>query len=295
MLVVSHRPALLDTVRAWQRLPSPSGLRRREPRIVTNPYLIDRQRPQDGEPDPDNLVVDLGCGDLCSQYFRMVRRWHADFPACGLLYVLPLLNPSAEIALLTQLVRAVGGVSLVLRECDIVDGEEVKVPVEVLAERLNAALRATINEQVFLELQDQLLEAVGEAQIIEQTSVLNVLRQAPTVFSYEDYCTWKGQDRRSAWRKQQVAGQRACTELIRAFRLLWAVRLRELGWSPGHVARFMGYEDASECARRIGAVFELGKREVDQLSTRTVIACYANLLVRTVTEGTFNTPEGGSM
>lgn len=55
-----------------------------------------------------------------------------------------------------------------------------------------------------------------------------------------------------------------------------------MGWAPAHVARSVGYEDASECARRIGAAFELGKREVDTLSTRTVVACYGASLVRAV-------------
>jgi hypothetical protein len=66
------------------------------------------------------------------------------------------------------------------------------------------------------------------------------------------------------------AGQHAPKTLTLVFRALWAAHLEEARMSRADIAHRLGFNSPDEYTARITAVFGLGKREFDQISTSTL-------------------------
>jgi hypothetical protein len=69
--------------------------------------------------------------------------------------------------------------------------------------------------------------------------------------------------------------------MIYGFRLLWAMKLREEGWSPWDVARFLSYEDSSHAARKLKLFWRVGMRDLNRIPYPRLVEEYVAWLTPT--------------
>jgi hypothetical protein len=119
----------------------------------------------------------------------------------------------------------------------------------------------------------QVLSA-GRGDVINRQHVLFVLGHA-----------WRGTTLSTVYtgverRRQPRSAQRSTKELLVGFRWLWAVYLRERGWSAAHVAHLMGYDNSNEAAKGLFRTVSVGMRAFLACGTGRLLAVLAQELVR---------------
>lgn len=220
-------------------------------------------------PDPGThlVVVDLGSnGDPVGA----LRRWHLESPDVDLVGTLPWVKPREETCVMLELVRA--GLRYFLMAPDDVDTAAWRQLVQELGvHRASQELQRGLMMQVL---------AAGRGKVINQQGVLQLLANAYRGTTLRGVRCYTGVERRRRCR----GVQRNDKELLIGFRWLWAVYLRERGWSAAQVAHLLGFNNSNDAAKGLFRTVPVGMRCFLDYGTGPLITLLARELVRCETD-----------
>lgn len=199
-----------------------------------------------------------------------VRQWHAERPHTHFLYLVMNRYPEAEVRLIGALMHTIPGQILTASD---------------LTQSAAWPMLASGGPPVWQDLLCRLQQA-APAPIAAERAVGELLKNAPNTRSLESA---KSAAYQRLYRTLRTAQQRPPKELVRGFRIGWAVALHERGVSPERIALLLNHPSVEDYRARIGASFNLTKRDLDRLTLARVTAVFAAALLRT-TDGVHHYP-----
>lgn len=130
------------------------------------------------------------------------------------------------------------------------------------------------------ELQHLLEQALGERTLVGAEVVWDLLEAAPDIRSVRTWARSRQQTYKELQRSLQRVGQRSPRELVTAFRLLWAIYLRDHGYSTSRIRHIL-HLSGDHPGLKLSGSFALGQKEVQRLQMPMLLHVYSNFLLRT--------------
>lgn len=235
------------------------------------------------------IILDLASCCRDAGLPRLIWHWTRRWPDSELVLFAPLLDPDTELETTLTLLRAAGDAGL--RVMTASDFYRDEVWQTVAAVRASAVLER--------ELRAELLAAVAHTgrPMRAASDVLDLLAVAPrhamatarnaalraslpvAAAQTADVRAADQPDRKVRWKQLRRAGQMPASCLLLMFRVLWYVKLRQIGWPTARVAEFLGFTSPREFRRSIRRRLGLGVRDLRRLCYTDALACAADLLV----------------
>ncbi len=234
--------------------------------VVAGPFHCERLHEAE-EYVPANrdglLTLDLGSRDYHPDLEEFVEEWRTMYPATGVVLVSPGMW-----AFERHLIAALGRGSEIL--CH---------PLHLDPSAWQEVLQSGVAGPLLAELWHDFRSATDAMtrKIQYEGEVLTVMEAAPSVRLVEEYTRHATERRTLSSRVKRAFGAQT-RAMLYGFRLLWLLKLREEGWEPWDVARFLGYEDSSEAARGMRRFWGIGLRELDRVPYQVIVHTTADWL-----------------
>lgn len=204
------------------------------------------------------LVLDLGSRDYHLDAEEFIAWWRGRWPRTGLVLASPGIWTMER-----HLIAVLGRGAQVLCAPRHVDPE-------AWWDVLRTGVAGPLIDEIWGDLAT--VAATLGRSIPYPGEVQSLLRKAPEVRARDGFTKqYARRERRSLTSRMRRAFTDRARTTIYGFRLLWFIKLREEGWTPWDVARFLAYEDSSTAARGLRTVWRLGVRDLEQVSYSTMV------------------------
>jgi hypothetical protein len=200
-----------------------------------------------------------------------------------------LIDPDTELDTTLTLLRAAGDAGLRVMTTSDLYRDEVWQTVaalrasavlerELRAELLAAVARTGRPMRAASEVLDLLAVAPRHAMATARVAALRAslpvaATQTAGVRAADQH------ERKVRWKQLRRAGQMPASCLLLIFRVLWYVKLRQIGWPTARVAEFLGFTSPREFRRSIRRRLGLGVRDLRRVGYADALAWAAELVV----------------